>query len=130
MLLFGHPYIDFEPFYHIAEIDEIERTPSNSTLLTGFDERNLDLIKHMQQNGLSFALEVEEIEALVFAHNLGARYIIVSATFAKEAQSVAEHYLFDAKILARLQKEGDLSEKIKDGIDGVIYPQAIVKISS
>ena len=130
MLLFGHPYIDFEPFYHIVEIDEIEHTPANSTLMTTFDENNLDLIKHMQKNGLTFALEVDEIEALVFAHNLGARYIIVSATFAQKAQRVAEHYLFDAKILARLPKEGDLGEKIKEGIDGVIYPQAIVKISS
>jgi len=130
MLLFGHPYINFKPLYHIAEIGDIEHTPPNSTLFLRFEEQNLDLVRHLQHNGLPFALEVESIEELVFAHNFGAKYIVVSAVFAKEAQEVAENYLFDAKILSRLQNEGDLAEKIREGIDGVIYPQAIIKISS
>ncbi len=130
MLLFGHPYVDFTPFYHIYEYSEIELTPPNSTLMVIFNEESLELIQAMRNNNLSFALEVETLSELVFAHNLGARYIIVQGEFAIEAQAVAENYLFDAKILCRLQKEGDLEAKIRDGLDGVIYPQAIVKISS
>jgi len=130
MLLFGHPYIDFEPFYHIYESSEIELSPPNSTLMVQFNAESLDVIKHMQQNGLNFALEVETLSELVFAHNLRARYIIVKGEFAEDAQAIAENYLFDAKILCRLQNEGDLEEKIRAGIDGVIYPQAIVKISN
>ena len=130
MLLFGHPYIDFTPFYHIYESSEIELTPPNSTLMVIFNEESLTLINDMRKNKLSFALEVETLSELIFAHNLGARYIIVQGEFAIEAQAVAENYLFDAKILCRLQQEGDLEAKIRDGIDGIIYPQAIVKISS
>jgi len=130
MLLFGHPYINFQPFYHIYESSEIELTPSNSTLMVEFNEESLELINYMRENKLSYALEVETLSELILAHNLGARYIIVRGDFAIEAQAVAENYLFDAKILCRLQTEGDLEEKIRDGIDGVIYPQAIIKISS
>jgi len=130
MLLFGHPYIDFQPFYHIYESSEIELTPPNSTLMVQFNAESLELIRYMQQNKLSFALEVETLSELVFAHNLGARYIIVEGEFAVTAQAIAENYLFDAKILCRLQQEGDLEAKIREGIDGVIYPQAIIKISS
>ncbi len=130
MLLFGHPYIDFEPFYHIDEIDEIEHTPANSTLFTHFRESNLDIIQHMRQNSLTFALEAATLSEVVYAHNLGAKYIIVKEALAKSAQNVAENYLFDAKILCRLTKEETLDEKISEGIDGVIYPQAIIKISN
>ena len=130
MLLFGHPYIDFKPFYHIDEIDEIERTPANSILFIHFREANLDIIQHMRQNSLPFALEVTTLSEVVYAHNLGAKYIIVKEALAKSAQNVAESYLFDAKILCRMTKEETLDEKISEGIDGVIYPQAIIKISN
>ncbi len=130
MLLFGHPFIDFEPFYHIDEIAEIERTPAKSTLFLHFREENLDIIKHMQQNSLSFALEAANLSEVVYAHNLGAKYILVQENLAKSAQNVAESYLFDAKILCRMKSGTDLDEKIIEGIDGVIFAQAIIKISN
>ena len=130
MILFGHPYIDFEPFYHIEEVDEIERTPANSTLFIHFSESNLDIIQHMRQNNLTFALEAANLSEVVYAHNLGAKYILVKEDLAKSAQNVAENYLFDAKILCHLKNDANLDEKISEGIDGVIYTQAIIKISN
>lgn len=129
MLLFGHPYIDFEPFYHIDEIDAIELTPPNSTLFLYFKKENLDVIRHLQEHDLSYAIEVSTLSEAVFAHNLGAAYIVVDEDLAKSAQNVAENYLFDAKILCRLENMKALEEKIIEGIDGVIFSQAIVKIS-
>ncbi len=129
MLLFGHPYIGFEPFYHIDEIASIDLTPPNSILFIHFEEENLDIITHMQANDLSYAIEVADLSEAVFAHNLGAKYIVVDESLAKSAQNVAENYLFDAKILCRLGDTGSLEEKIIEGIDGVIFPEAIVKIS-
>jgi len=129
MLLFGHPFIDFDPFYHVGEIDTIELTPPNSTLFLYFKEENLDIIRHMRHNALPFALEVADLSEVVFAHNLGAKYILVNEPLAKPAQKVAENYLFDAKILCRLENISELEEKIIEGIDGVIFPEAIVKIS-
>lgn len=130
MLLFGHPYIAFTPFYHINEITEIELTPPNSTLFLEFKESNLDVIRHMQKNKLSFALEAANLSEVVFAHNLGAKYIIVHEALAKSAQNSAETYLFDAKILCRIDNDADLEEKIIEGIDGVVYTRAIIKVSS
>jgi len=129
MLIFGHTYIEFTPFYHISEISDIERTPANSTLFLEFNEANLDVIKHLQSNKLRFALEVTNLEALVLAHNLNCTYMVVSETLAKSAQTVAENYLFDAKILCRVQQDQALEEIILEGIDGVIYPSAIIKAS-
>lgn len=130
MLLFGHRYVDFTPFYHINEITEIELTPPNSTLFLAFAESNLDVIRHLSRNGLAFALEAATLSEVVFAHNLGAKYIVVSETLAKSAQNSAETYLFDAKILCRLESDAHLEEKIVEGIDGVIFPSAIIKVSS
>ena len=90
MLLFGHPFIDFDPFYHVGEIDTIELTPPNSTLFLYFKEENLDIIRHMRHNALPFALEVADLSEVVFAHNLGAKYILVNEPLAKPAQKVAE----------------------------------------
>ena len=129
MLLFGHPYIAFEPFYHIDEIAAIALTPPGSTLLLPFKEENLDIITHMRENSLPYAIEAADLSEAVFAHNLGAKYIVVHETLAKSAQNAAETYLFDAKILCRLADTGSLEEKIIEGIDGVIFPEAIVKIS-
>lgn len=130
MLLFGHPYIDFEPFYHIDEIDEIEHTPANSTLFTHFKEENLDIIRHMRKNRLTFALEAANLSEVVYAHNFGAKYILVCEELARSAQNVAENYLFDAKILCRMESGASIEEKISEGIDGVIFAQAIIKISN
>ncbi len=130
MLLFGHPYIDYKPFYHIEEIDEIEYTPANSTLFLHFKEESLDIIRYMQKNHLTFALQASDLNEVIFAHNLGAKYILVNETLAKSAQNVAENYLFDAKILCHLKSDTNLEEKIIEGIDGVIFAQAIIKISN
>ena len=130
MLLFGHRFIDYQPFYHIEEIDAIDRTPSNSTLFVKFHESTLDIITHLQKHDLSFALEVSTLIEVVYAHNLGARYILVSPTLSKSAQDIAENYLFDAKILCRLESEDMLEEKIIEGIDGVIFSEAILKVTN
>ena len=129
MLLFGHRFIDYQHFYHIEEIDAIDQTPANSTLFVKFHESTLDIITHLQTHDLSFALEVSTLTEVIYAHNLGARYIIVSPVLSKSAQNIAENYLFDAKILCRLESEDMLEEKIIEGIDGIIFSEAILKIT-
>ena len=130
MLLFGHRFIAYQPFYHIEEIDAIEQTPSNSTLFLPFHESNLDIITHLRKYALPFALEISTITELVYAHNLDAKYIIVSPELSKSAQNIAENYLFDAKILCRLESEEAIEEKIIEGIDGVIFSEAILKVTN
>lgn len=130
MLLFGHPYFNAKPFYHISSIEAIENTPSNSKLFIEFDPINLDIIQFSHANSLLFALRVESIKEIIFASALGASYIVVPKELAKSAQNIANEYLFDAKILALIDDEDDIEELAILGVDGVIFSEAIIKINS
>ena len=129
MLLFGHPLIKSENFYHIASKEHIQHTPPSSTLFLEFSSENLDLIDYMQTNDLAFALEVETLTDAILAHNLGARFIVVTPKIAKSVQDIAENYLFDAKILVHATYETQIEEFALLGIDGVLFSEAIVKVS-
>ncbi len=130
MLLFGHRFIGSQRFYHVENIDMIMHTPANSTLYIAFCETSLDVIEHMQQNSLNFAVEVQSVQELIYAENLSAKYIVVNRDFAKNAQKIAENYLFDAKILAHIEQEGEIEAIAYEGIDGVIFPNAIIHVNS
>ena len=130
MLLFGHRFIPSEIFYHISNIDDINHTPPSSSLLLAFSEENLDIISHLNLNQLTFALSVNNITDLIYAASLHASYIIVEQDLVKTAQELAQNYLFDAKILAKIENDGDIEEMAILGVDGVVYPSAVIKITS
>lgn len=128
MLLFGHPYIPSQRLFHVDEIEKIAHTPAGSLLLVTFAPNALDLITHMRANALSFALEVASLKEAIFAHNLGAAYIVTTPALAKTIQKCAEHYLFDAKILCRAEGDDEIEELALEGIDGVLFAEAVVRI--
>lgn len=130
MLLFGHRFIKNESFYHISDIISIEKTPPSSTLYLTFDEKNLDIIEYFRVNELSFVLSVKNITELIYAESLNASYIVVAPDLAKTAQSIAENYLFDAKVLVSIEEESSIEEMAQLGIDGVIFSSAVIKINS
>jgi len=130
MLFFGHRFIKSSCFYHIFDIDMIAKTPPSSQLYLEFSEKNLDIINHLRLNNISFALHVRSTTELLYASALGADYIVVEKKEAKTAQNIAENYLFDAKIVVHITDEEEIEEMALLGIDGVIFPEAIVKISS
>lgn len=129
MLFFGHKFIPGATFYHVTDIDSIVNTPSSSTLLIEFNETNLDVIKHAKENLILFALEVKTITQIVYGNALGASYIIVNPSLAKSAQSIANNYLFDPKILVKIEDENEIEEMVMLGVDGVLFKEAIVKIT-
>ena len=130
MLLFGHRYLQSEIFYHITNIEDISHTPPSSTIILTFDEENLDIISHANANNIPLALFIQNIQELVLASALNAKYIILTKELAKTAQNIAENYLFDAKLLVSAREDSEIEEMALLGIDGIIYPNAIVKISS
>lgn len=129
MLLFGHRFIDAPRFYHIDAVDAIAHTPANSILFIECAETNLDIIAHCRDNNLIFVLEASTLTDVVYAENLGARYIVVEEELAKSAQKIAESYLFDAKILCRIDDEAMIEELALEGIDGVLFPEGVIKVS-
>ncbi len=130
MLLFGHRFIQNENFYAVSESDEILNTPPNSTLYIKFEESNLDLIEYANLNAMAFVLGVESVNELIYASALGAKYILVKKDLAKTAQKIAESYLFDAKILVKIDEEKEIEEMAILGIDGVLFVNAIIKANA
>jgi hypothetical protein len=130
MLLFGHRFIQNDEFFHVFDIESIEKTPPSSKIYLDFSEENLDIIKHLQINQITFALGVSNITELIYGAALDASYILLDKELAKTAQSIAENYLFDTKILVHITQESEIEEMALLGIDGAVFPEAIVKISS
>ena len=130
MILFGHPLISSECFYHIESLEAIANTPSNSVIALFFEPENIDLISYLRKNKVRFALYVTSITEAVLAENMNANYLIVNPKVGQEIQKVAEHYLFDAKILGYIDQEDQLEKLIEMRLDGAIFIEAIVKITS
>jgi len=130
MLLFGHRFIQSENFYHINTITAITKTPPNSLLFLPFEESNLDIIEHLRENDLAYGVSVTNIESLIYAAALQANYIILEKELAKSAQNIAENYLFDAKILLKIESEEEIAEAALLGIDGILFANAIIKVTS
>lgn len=130
MLLFGHPFIVSERFYHIDDTDAISHTPANSILYLAFSQENLDIIDYLNANELTFALSVSSLREVIYANALGAAFIIVHEDIAKSAQDAADSYLFDAKILCRIDSEDEIESVASEAIDGVLFSEAIIKVNS
>ena len=130
MILFGHPLVHNEQFYHIGSIDAILNTPSNSIIALFFEEQNMDIITHLRNNHIRFALYVTNAVEAVLAENLRATYLIVNSKNGEDIQKVAEHYMFDAKVLGYCENIDNLERLIDMRLDGAIFAEAIVKITS
>jgi hypothetical protein len=130
MLFFGHRFLESQSFYHINSIEAITNTPPSSSLYVEFKEENLDIIEHLNLNDITYALSVSNITELMYASSLDADFIIVDKELAKTAQNIAESYLFDAKILVSTSEESDIEECALLGVDGILFPNAIIKINS
>ncbi len=130
MILLGHPFLEAESLYHVRDIDAIMHTPPSATIYLEFSEENLDIVEHARANSIAFSLEISSISELIYASSLGAKYVLLSRSLAKKAQEIAETYLFDTKILVHIDKEIEIEEMALLGIDGVVYPNAIIKINS
>ncbi len=130
MLFFGHRFLESPSFYHISSVDAIINTPPSSSIYLEFSEENLDIIHHLNSNEITYALSISTIKELMYASSLACDFIIVEKELAKTAQNIAESYLFDAKILVSTTEESDIEELALLGVDGVIFPNAIIKINS
>jgi len=130
MLIYGHRFIDSNSFYHVLDIDSISNTPPSSTIFVEFSEENLNLINHITINSITLAVEVKDVTQLIYASSLGASFIVIQKDLASIAQEIANNYLFDAKVLVKIDDEEEIEELAILGVDGVIFANAIIKINS
>jgi hypothetical protein len=130
MLVYGHRFIPSKSFYHVLDIQSILNTPPSSIIYVEFSEDNLDIINHTRLNHIDTAIYAKDITQIIYASSFGAMFIVVHADLAKNAQKIANDYLFDAKILVMIDDESQIQEFALLGVDGVIFPSSIVKINS
>jgi len=130
MLIYGHRFIKSDSFYHVLDIESISNTPPSCTIFVEFDEKNIDIIKHVTSNSIPLAVGADDITQTIYASSLGASFIIIPKELAKTAQNLANNYLFDAKIVVKIDEEDEIEELALLGVDGVVFTSAIIKINS
>jgi hypothetical protein len=126
MIIIGHPLVDFKPFYKIGDIKSIKNTPPNSILLFEFNENKISYFRYCRENDISFAVEVKDIKELLITNANKASFALLSLKFAKEAQKLADDYLFDMRILAKIESEEEMIKMSHERIDGVIFKRSII----
>jgi len=127
MMLIGHADVAFSPFYAIQNIHDIAQTPSNSTV---FFEYDASLAKFCDAHKVSFAIHAKHIKEITLSHALGASCVVVDKALSLNAQKIAEHYLFDTKILLFSNDDADIEWAAINGIDGILFQSAILTQSS
>jgi len=126
MKLIGHADVEFLPFYRIHDKELIAQTPSNSTVLFEYDAT---LAHFCRAHKVSFAIHVKHTKELILSENLGAAFVVVDKALSLNAQKIAEHYLFDAKILLLSADDTDIEWAALNGIDGILFQRAILNKS-
>ncbi len=119
MKVFNHPLIKSEKFYPISKIEDIDRTPPNSTVL--LSTLNMEIALYCKENLIPYSVKISNIKDAVFANLLNAKYIICSKELSKEIMPIAQNYLFDTEILVEILEDSEIEEMARVGVDGVIY---------
>jgi len=129
MLILGHPHIPHEKLYHVNSVEAIKHTPSNCTLLFDYNEEVFELVNHARENALEFAMQVPTLKDAIISENLDAKYLIVLPELSSTVQKAADTYIFDAKVLVKVKDDSSIEALASHGIDGLICPEAIIKVS-
>lgn len=118
MILIGvHPAIDAEKTVAYAgSINAIDHTPAGSLVVLDFKENDLFFYGTTE---VPLAVRVNNVREFVLIANTKARYAIAGYELARELQKLADHYLYDIKVLAEA-KADDLEQIAQAGIDGIL----------
>ncbi len=125
MILIGHPYIPFKPFEKIEKKEDIASTASHAVVAFDFREDTVSLCHYAKENEVDFAVFVKEKRDVILGSALGAAYIICDKALVKIAQTFADDYLFDAKILLYTSEEKDIEYVAEKSIDGILFKEGI-----
>ncbi|MDE5602667.1 MAG: hypothetical protein K2I71_01945 [Helicobacter sp.] len=118
MLILNHSIKPLQ-FVVIESKESIENSLPTDFLIL---KENLELAKFCFEAGVEYASVITDITKALLLVNLGVKFLITKdLEIAKDLQSLAETYLFDAKILLAITKDEEIKEVAKQGIDGVIF---------
>ena len=120
MLIFGSNDIETPNIFTVASAEDIKNSsPKDIVLLDSFSSP-YTLAKYCKDNDIVYSVTVSSIKEAIFASSLGSSFIISSFELAKELQKIADNYLWDCKILAKISTEDEIESVAIAGLDGAI----------
>ena len=124
MIIIGHELLAYERFVYVNNKEEISYTKANSSVLFVYEK---DLLKYSSTHQINFSVLVSSIEESIYANALNAQYLLCEKDLAIKVQKIAEHYMFDTKVLCIIEKDHEIEELAVLGIDGIVYKNSINK---
>lgn len=118
MIIIGDNLIPFEDLKYIQNIENIQNTKANSTVMFNYNE---DVLKYCYENEISSAVIVTSIKEAIYCNSLNVKYIISEKDLATQIQKIADNYMYDSKNLAIIDSNEEFEKMANDEIDGVIY---------
>ena len=115
VIILNHPFIPSPKFIEARTTQEIGQIMAKDVPLLPFD---LKLLRYCFDNRVAYAVNIASASEAVYANALHANYLFCNLKTAKEVQKIADHYLFDSKVIAKID-ERLLDKAIAAGIDGV-----------
>ena len=119
MIILNEPF-SYEKFIKVKTIEDIKKTPSNSTLIFDFCESSLSIFEFCKNNDIPYGVNINSIKELIFISNLNAKYAFVdNIQKATIFQKIANEYLLDTKIILWINSFEEIEKIALLGIDGV-----------
>jgi len=122
MIIFGSQYINSPKLVKVSSVEEINKTTPNDILLIDF-KAPFELAQYCKENNLAYAIEANSVLDAIYASNLEASFVIADIELAQTLQKLADNYLWDTKILAKIQSEEEIEKVALLGIDGAYIAQ-------
>ncbi len=126
MLIFGHPWIESKKFSKVFTKSEIEHIPAEDIILLEPLNASIDIAHYCIELGREYAVVIGSIREALIANALGVSYAVCNFEQAIVMQKVANEYMFDTKILVLIDDEKGIETNARFGIDGVIFPDAVM----
>ncbi len=114
------PPFNNEKFVRVKTIEDIKKTPPNSTLVFHYCDSSLEVFNFCKINNIAYGVIINNIKELIFVSNLKAKYVFTdNIENAKKFQKIANEYLLDTKIVYLIKSLDDIETPAHLGIDAV-----------
>jgi hypothetical protein len=101
--------------FFVNAIEEIKKTPAGSLIVLEFKEQDLEFYANAD---IEIAVILTNIRDFILCAATKIRYAIARISLAIELQKLADHYLYDTKILA-IAPANEIEKIASLGIDGI-----------
>jgi hypothetical protein len=126
MIVIGHPWIKSSHFRKVFSKEDIKKSTADEVVLLEPLVDSHALAAYCQKNQITYAVTTCTINDAILANALGASYLVCEEDDAMVIEPIAQEYLFDASVLVLIHEEKEIAKIARSGIDGVIFPEAIV----